>query len=982
MVENKIRIVSLNCTGLGEVNRRLLHDFLECHSPDILLLQETWLLRRDLCRLNNLHGSYLGRGKSSVPDNQILQGRPYGGLAILWKKKLSSNVSFIDCDKDRILPFILTLDRGKQLLICNVYFPTDNRLATTVSDELSHLIDALEICIKGNSSDFILIGGDFNTDFTRNNAQAKCLQQFLQRNTLSHTWLKSVTTFSGPNNAKSCIDYFMVDNFLSEFIENTEVLDYTVWPKDIGHSPIVIDILCSTINDVVIDQNVNKFKCPAWHKITSYESYQSAMDNILDTFDKNPFLECFKCNNIHCDNQSHFKQIDNLCKSLTDICVVASNKTLPMTRSNKGLPGWKVKVKPLRDDAHFWGTLWKQCGKPGHGVVLDIYRKCRREYHNAVKSIKQQEAQLRREKMAEQIANNSSRDLWKEFNKLKPKSRVRAPNIDGKTNANDICDVFFNKTKTLFNSVPNNLERSRQKIEEDLKNFSENDITVTTEEVKEAISHLKEHKSDGDKGLWSSLVIHSTCMWQELLCQLISAMLGHGHYADELLLSTVVFLPKDLNKSICNSDNYRGISLYSSLNKIIEWIILLKYKKAFVTSELQFAYKRRHSTTMCTIVLKEVVKYYFQRRGDVYCALIDASKAFDRVKLDILFDILIERGLPAPITRLLLDMYMQQRVRTSFNEAHSKCFSVSNGVRQGGVISPILFTLYTDTLLRKLEANGLGCHIGHQYYGALAYADDLTLLAPTGQMLQQMLRVCEEFGNEYYIKFNTQKTVCMLFTKCNDDPPDWINFCGESVNWAHSVKHLGNVIRKDLKETDEIKTKQSDFIGKANSIIANFQSVQRSICSNLFNTQCCSYYGCEAWALTDPSINAFFVTWRKAVRRLWCLPYTARSSLLHGLMGCLPAQQQIYDRSKRMCNALLLNENTKIRFIANVSMKTIGLIGTNLQFLNQLVPNADAQNEERLQMIRELTLCKENRATIHGLNNDDIVNFINFISTF
>ena len=136
------------------------------------------------------------------------------------------------------------------------------------------------------------------------------------------------------------------------------------------------------------------------------------------------------------------------------------------------------------------------------------------------------------------------------------------------------------------------------------------------------------------------------------------------------------------------------------------------------------------------------------------------------------------------------------------------------------------------------------------------------------------------------------------------------------------------------------------------------------------------------WALTDPSINSFFVTWRKAVRRLWCLPYTARSALLHGLMDNLSAQRQIYTRSQRMSNVMLLHENEKICFIANVSMSTSGLIGSNLRFLQQVVTNAEVDNAYRLCMLRELTLCRENTLAIHGLTNTDIDVFINFISTF
>ena len=212
-----------------------------------------------------------------------------------------------------------------------------------------------------------------------------------------------------------------------------------------------------------------------------------------------------------------------------------------------------------------------------------------------------------------------------------------------------------------------------------------------------------------------------------------------------------------------DSGKYRGISLSSCITKIIDWVILLKYPHCFRTSELQFAYKNHHATPMCTLALKEVVKYYTSRRGSVYCCLLDATKAFDRVKFDKLFEIMIARNIPSCAIRLVFDMYSRQKVRTVWNGQYSSSFSTSNGVRQGGVLSPILLTLYIDVLLERLESSGVGCHIGHEYLGSLCSADDLALLTSTVFSLRRMLKICEEFDVEYDIIFNAKKTACILF---------------------------------------------------------------------------------------------------------------------------------------------------------------------------------------------------------------------------
>ena len=241
------------------------------------------------------------------------------------------------------------------------------------------------------------------------------------------------------------------------------------------------------------------------------------------------------------------------------------------------------------------------------------------------------------------------------------------------------------------------------------------DYTLCLDVVNKAVSKLKTEKQDGGKGLWSNLVINAPVSWKNMLKALIQSMIIHGHYAQELLLSTLSSLPKNDLGDLCDSDNYRGIALTSCLNKAIDWVILFKYRDQLHTSHMQFAYKENHSTSMCTMALKEVVKYYSLRRGQVYCCLLDASKAFDRVRFDKLFQMLLQRNLPGCIIRLLLDMYSRQRNRTVWEGRFSQQFPSANGVRQGGVLSPILFIVYVDTLLSRLESSGFGSFVGDEY---------------------------------------------------------------------------------------------------------------------------------------------------------------------------------------------------------------------------------------------------------------------------
>jgi len=149
------------------------------------------------------------------------------------------------------------------------------------------------------------------------------------------------------------------------------------------------------------------------------------------------------------------------------------------------------------------------------------------------------------------------------------------------------------------------------------------------------------------------------------------------------------------------SGNYRVIALSSVYLKIVDSIVLRKYYGHLNTSELQFGFKRKSSTNLCTFVLKESLAYYSKNNSTIFCSFLDATKAFDRVnysKYCKLFRILIERDLPACIIRLLLNVYTSNFVCVEWGYVLSEYFLATNGVKQGGVLSPVIFCIYIQTI--------------------------------------------------------------------------------------------------------------------------------------------------------------------------------------------------------------------------------------------------------------------------------------------
>ena len=303
-------------------------------------------------------------------------------------------------------------------------------------------------------------------------------------------------------------------------------------------------------------------------------------------------------------------------------------------------------------------------------------------------------------------------------------------------------------------------------------------------------------------------------------------------------------------------------------------------------------------------------------------------------------------------------------------------------------------------LLERLEASGIGCYIGHEYFGSLCSADDLTLLAPTLLGLRNMIRICETFGLEYDILFNPLKTVCMLFgyKGCLSKIPK-LQVNGKLISWSHQAKHLGNTVASDLNEHLEIHAKKCDFIGRVNSLIANFKSVSRPVVSKLFNSQCCHLYGSQAWSLDEKILEPFVTSWRKAIRKIWCLPHTARSHLLPYLAESMDLESMVYARVANLYRCMLEGHNPKMAHLINTSidMKHVGFIGENIIKISRkwncsffiLKNNRYIINDEialvRVNIIKELsTIRLTNGHDLHitGFSHEDICEMLQYIATY
>ena len=935
------KLCSFNCKNFnGPLKSEYICTLLK--NCDFLCIQEHHLFENELHKFEDLcmgQPPVIYTGTSAMDPHMFHRGRKYGGTAILWKGNIRWTVTPVKTSSNRLSAVTATLQNNNRIIIFCVYMPCDEMYRGNNLTEYQNILDEISTISEEQCISTICIAGDFNTDISRRSPHSDELIQFCNNENLcllKNNCVSSVDyTFESAFATRSCIDHIIVTQNLNDSVEQYTCLFDVNNASD--HVPVLAEF---TINCEYL-KSVDSPKCNStlWYmaNLKDIDNYKKCLDTKLDNFVSNFMLNVLGCRDAHCKNTEHASCLEDLYGAIVRACLESSKLTIPQRKPRQrqgkcSLPGFSEYVKSHKDTALEWHRLWKMHGSPAQGYVAEMRKQTRKQYHNRVKMVKQKETIIRSERMAQAIKNGKQKDLWQCVRTFK-KANYLPSSIDGCNDPIGISEIFADKYKSLYNSVPyhadeflNLKSQNVAKIDENFLNQAVFDVN----HVRKAISVLKHNKHDGNIGLYSDHVINGTEKLHHLLVKLFNGMLVHGCSIGDMLLGTLTPIVKDKRAKLSNSENFRSICLQNVLCKLMDIMILCKESKSLSTSDMQFGFKPEVSTSLASSMFLETTDYYVKKGGRVFALALDASKAFDRVNYLKLFKLLETRKLNPVYIRFLLDNYINQKLRVTYDNNSSDWFTVSNGVKQGAVLSPTLFSVYMDNLLCKITDAGLGCNIGNVCCGIIGYADDILLLAPTVQSLNHMVKICEAYADEYDIKFNGAKSQLMIFGKCKENIDVYV--CEQKVKVVTEMKYLGNTISNSIHDP-LVHHVKNDFICKVNSFLANFNNVSSYVKNSLFQQYCFSLYGSNLCMLDHNSMNDLRVAWRKAIRRLWKLPYTTHCKLLPDIAMQMPIDVSIYKRFSKHFVSGLFHKNKSVSGVFKSSLFYNSRLSNNFRYI-------------------------------------------------
>ena len=160
-----------------------------------------------------------------------LVGRPHGGTCILWKSSLKNRIDIINCVSNRLSAILLYINENCNILLFNTYMPCDDRHEGRNLDVYRAVLDEIMSFVQQINPTYYIVGGDLNTDLTRNSPQSDALNTFLSSECLScpalnerFAHLVDYTYSNSDGTITSTIDHIMVSNSLFDFITLYETI--------------------------------------------------------------------------------------------------------------------------------------------------------------------------------------------------------------------------------------------------------------------------------------------------------------------------------------------------------------------------------------------------------------------------------------------------------------------------------------------------------------------------------------------------------------------------------------------------------------------------------------------------------------------------------------------------------------------------------------------------------------------------------------
>lgn len=397
---------------------------------------------------------------------------------------------------------------------------------------------------------------------------------------------------------------------------------------------------------------------------------------------------------------------------------------------------------------------------------------------------------------------------------------------------------------------------------------------IIRSEVTAALAAIKPKKAPGPDQLTAEILKAMGPAAVDALHKICNDIWHTGDWPNDWTKSVILPLHKKGTTTKC--DNYRTLALLSHASKILLHIInnRIRHFLDWQIPQEQAGFVKGKGTREQILNIRQLIEKSYEFNTPLILCFIDYSKAFDCVVWSNLWKVLRELGVPEHLVALIKALYRNSQGVVKIDHHTSEPFSFGKGVRQGCILSPILFNAYGECIIRRACENWHGgVTIGGIKVSNLRYADDTTLLAASEAEMVDILSRMERISLEMGLKINHNKTKLMIVDRSNK-----LQLTGAlSLETVEDFIYLGANINNTGSCEKEIRRR----IGMAKTAMTQLQriwrdrNISRKTKIKLVNSLVFSIfsYGAETWTLKKADrdrIDAFEMwCWRRMLQIPW-----------------------------------------------------------------------------------------------------------------
>ena len=536
---------------------------------------------------------------------------------------------------------------------------------------------------------------------------------------------------------------------------------------------------------------------------------------------------------------------------------MTNNKRTPR-RNDK--PWFDQECKHLKEEITRCGCGKLLRSKPHDTETREKIFIMKKSLRNLLKRNKTQYEAAIVNEMCGNLSNGEQKKYWKLLRKLE-NTQDRNSYIPDFTLVNHFKELLQDDNTILENNVQTPKEAGKL------------DYPISPKELDIASKILKNGKGTGIDVIRNEMIAPLVRTYPQLLIRAFNdIVINHKTLCSDWLHSLITALHKKGAKD--DPGNYRGISLMSCIGKLFLTIINNRLVKFSLENNLlspgQLGFVIGNRTSDPHIILHNLLqKYCHKKNRRLYGCFVDFSKAFDTVPRDILLHKLRQKGIDGRILEIIKTLYHEDSASVKIGKKYSPSFKTNIGVRQGCVLSPLLFNIFLADLQPALDECKDHVKVDKdKELSCLLWADDILMFAKSEQGLQDKLNKLEEYCEINKLTVNTDKTQCMIFNKTGRLLKNHeFTYKNTALECVREYKYLGFLVTP----SGEIRSGLEDLRIRAMRALAKMRkalgvhfrlNIDNSI--HIFNylirpilLYCSDFWGCLKLPKNNPVENLF-----------------------------------------------------------------------------------------------------------------------------